>query len=82
MMFDPTDVGIRNSTIEQVSSYKYLGILKDNSLTWKDEMAQRMHFLCRSRLFGVSTEIMPTFFRAVLESLIRYGTVWLSVCAV
>lgn len=48
----------------QVSSYKYLGIYK---------LAQRLHFLYRLRLFGMSTKVMGIFSYAVMESLIRYG---------
>ena len=66
--------------IEQVSSYKYLGIQMDHMLKWDvhvdylcAKLAQRLHFLRRLRLFGVSKNIMSTFYNAVLESLIRYG---------
>ena len=86
MIFDPRSVRdhdpviIRDSEIEQVVSYKYLGIQIDNALKWNvhidylcAKLAQRLHFLRRLRLFGVSTSIMTTFYNAVLESLIRYG---------
>ena len=34
---------------------------------------QRLHFLRRLRLFGVSLNIMLTFYRASIESILRYG---------
>ena len=38
---------------------------------------QRLHFLQRLRLFGVSTNIMLIFYRASIESILRYGiTSW------
>ena len=65
---------------EQVTSYKYLGIHMDNQLKWHVQvdhlcakLAQRVHFLRRLRLFGVSTGVMTTFYDAVLGSIIRYG---------
>ena len=38
---------------------------------------QRLHFLRRLRLFGVSVNIMLIFYRASIESILRYGiTSW------
>ena len=34
---------------------------------------QRLHFLRRLRLFGVSVNIMLIFYRASIESILRYG---------
>ena len=86
MVFDPKKLGSHNPVvigdikIEQVVSYKYLGIHMDNQLKWNVQvdclcakLGQRLHFLRRLRLFGVSTNIMILFYNAVLESLIRYG---------
>lgn len=86
VIFDPKEVRVHDPVvigdrvIEQVSSYKYLGIYIDNTLKWNvhvdylcKKLAQRLHFLRRLRLFGVCTGIMSTFYNAVLESLIRYG---------
>ena len=83
MVFDPKAVRVHNPAnigdmqIEQVCSYKYLGIQMDNMLKWNvhvdylcAKLAQRLHFI--RRLFGVSRKIMSTFYDAVLESLIRY----------
>ena len=75
---DPVVIG--ECSIEQVSSYKYLGVQLDNLLKWNihvdylcSKLAQRLHFLRRLRVFGVSTNIMLTFYNAVLGSLIRYS---------
>ena len=73
-------VVIAGCSIEQVSSYKYLGVQLDNLLKWNihvdylcSKLAQGLHFFRRLRLFGVSTNIMLTFYNAVLGSLIRYS---------
>ena len=86
MVFDPkvimnhVPVVIGESHIEQVDSYKYLGIKIDKALKWNihidylcSKLAQRLHFLRRLRLFGVSSTIMLTFYNAVLGSIIRYS---------
>lgn len=38
------------------------------------ELAQRLHFLCLLRLFGVSTSVMLTSYNVVMGSLIRFRT--------
>ncbi len=56
------------------------GIQSDDHLKWTAqveylcaELAQRLHCLCRLRLFGVDSEIMITFYNAVVKRLIRYS---------
>jgi hypothetical protein len=75
-------VVIKNQAITQVTSYKYLGVLIDNLLCWKthidnlcNRLQQRLYFL--RRLYGASNHIIMTFYRAIVESIIRYGiTSW------
>lgn len=65
-------------------TYKYLGIYVDSSFTWKthiewvcSRLHQRLYFLQRLHLFGVNKKLMMLFYKAVLESIVRYGiTVW------
>lgn len=90
MIFDPrgvrthNPVTINNTPIEQVSSYKYLGLMVSNNLSWSEHvdylcsrLAQRLHFLRRLRLFGVRAEIRAIFYSAVFASVVRYGmAVW------
>lgn len=90
MVFDPRGVGdhrplsIHNQNVAQVSSYKYLGVFFDDSLTWHihvdnlcSKIQQRLHFLRRLRVYGVDQKFMVIFYQAVIESLIRYCiTVW------
>lgn len=86
MIFDPKcvcthdPVVLGGTRIEQVASYKYLGIQMDKSLTWNvhvdylcAKLAQCLHFLRRLRLFGVSKGVMSTFYDAALGSIIIYG---------
>lgn len=90
MLFDPKSIGdrspvtIHGNNINQQNSCKYLGIHIDSDLSWQTQVAtvcarihQRLHFLRRLRLFGVSKNIMLIFYRAAIESILRYGvTSW------
>lgn len=90
MVFDPKQVTthetvvIKDQTVNQVATYKYLGVYIVNLLCWKahidnlcNKLQQRMYFLRRLRLYWVRKQIMLIFYRAILESLISYGiTAW------
>ena len=76
---DHTVISIHNNDISQVSSYKYLGVQIDKDMSWNTHVTsccakihQRLHFLRRLRLFGVSVNIMLIFYRASIESILRY----------
>ena len=77
---DHSAINVHNHDIKQVPSYKYLGVQIDEDLSWHTHVTtlcskihQRLHFLRRLRLFGVSVNIMLTFYRASIESILRYG---------
>ena len=90
MLVDPRSVGdqstvtIHGTDIKQVTSFKYLGVYIDSDLSWHTHVAdvctrthQCLHFLHRLRVFGVSKNIMLIFYRATIESILRYGiTSW------
>ena len=83
-MEDLKPVAIHNEPITQVSSYKYLGVYIDDTLSLRahveslcSRLQQRLYFLRRLRVFGVEQKFMLLFYQAVLESIIRYGiTAW------
>lgn len=77
---DYSPVIIQGNIIVQVDTFKYLGVVIDYSLTWKahtnylcSRFQQRLYFLRRLMLFGVSQKIMLLFYQAVLGSLLNYG---------
>jgi len=90
MLVDPKSVGdqspvaIHGHDIRQVTSFKYLGMYIDNDLSWRTQITnvcarihQRLYFLRRLRVFGVGKNIMLIFYRATIESVLRYGiTSW------
>ncbi len=86
IIFDPRSVGdhypaiISGESVEQVTTHKYLGVMFDSHLKWDkhvkfvcSRVSQRLHFLRRLRVFGIEKDIMITFYRAAIESIIRYG---------
>lgn len=88
VIIDPRSVGDRSSVvihgeaIKQVPSYKYLGVYIDSEFKWHTHVSwvctrihQRLHFLQRLRLFGVSSNIMLIFYKATIESVLRYGII-------
>ena len=77
-------VAVHGQAIEQVKTFKYLGVHIDSDLSWHTQVTnvcsrihQRLHFLRRLRVFGVCKNIMLIFYRATIESVLRYGiTSW------
>ena len=90
MVFDPRSVGdhkpvsIKGQVVKQVTQFKYLGITLDCKLQWSfhveyicSKICQRLYFLRRLRLHGVDKYIKMLFYRATIESIIRYCiTTW------
>ncbi len=72
-------VVIHNEKIRQVKMYKYLGVMVDDMLSWKDHIdtlckrvKQRIYFLRHLRSFGVSRKILLLFFMSVIMSILQY----------
>lgn len=83
MLLDPRSVADKVLDIEQVKTFKYLGVQVNSNLRCTQVayvcaiIHQRLHFLHRFRVFGVCKSILLIFYRAKIESLLRYGmTSW------
>ena len=70
-------VYINGQIIEQVSTYKYLGITLDVKLTWGLHVDatcvkahQCLHFLHHLKVFGVDSQILRLFYQAAIESIL------------
>ena len=68
--------------MERVGTYKYLGVVFDRRLNWKENINSvvkkvnpRMYFMRKLRSFGVNSDMLVTFYNAVICSLIMFGSV-------
>ena len=68
--------------MERVETYKYLGVVLDSKLNWKEninwlpkKVSTKMYCLRKLRSFGVNSAMLVTFYNAVICSIIVYGSV-------
>ena len=78
----PDPVTIKGQIVERVETYKYLGIVIDNQLNWKEHAKQvstkantRLYFLRKLRSFDVSADILNLFYSSVVRSVMSFGLV-------
>ncbi len=76
----PEPVVIEGEPIETVSTYKYLGVLFDNRLDWKQntdallkKAGTRLFCLRRLRSFDVNQQLLQMFYSTVLSSVLTFG---------
>ena len=74
-----------NAAVERVHTFKYLGMHLTNTLTWREntvhtiKMAhQRLYFLRKLKGAGMSTAILESFYKCVVES-ISIMTSWVKI---
>ena len=71
---------IKGEDVRQVSSYKYLGTIIDNQLSWSENIHaclkksnQRLFFLRKLRQFRVNSNILQLFYQATILSVLLYN---------
>ena len=79
---DPAPVHIKDSIVDRVNEYKYLGIKLDSKLKWVEntnfiikKANTRLYCLRKLRSFGVSHDLLGVFFNAVVCSALTFGIV-------
>jgi len=85
MIFDPKSIGdrssgrIHNIAMNDVSSFKYLGVTltaQSHGMcmcqTFCSRLHERMYLLKRLGLHGILSKLMIKFHQMILESVIRY----------
>jgi len=85
---DKVPVTINNTSVSQVPSYKYLGIIIQNNLKWNEHVAaqtkkadQRMYCVRRLRKLKIDNEILCLFYNSVVSSVLVYGVpCWFNLC--
>ncbi len=81
---DHPPLTIDSSTLERVSSTKFLGVHITEDLTWttntmsiSKKAQQRLHFLCQLKRASLPPPILTTFYRGTIESVLTSCiTVW------
>ena len=78
----PKPVNIKGEAVERVDTYKYLGVVFDSKLNWKEninsvlkKVNSRMYCMRKLRSFGVNSDMLVTFYNAVICSIIMFGSV-------
>ncbi len=85
---DHPPLTIDSSTVERVSSTKFLGVHITEDLTWttntksvSKKAQQRLHFLRRLKRASLPPPILTTFYRGTIESVLTSCiTVWYGNC--
>ena len=70
---------INGTEIEQVSQYKYLGVIIDNKLNWEPQASavfkkinKRMFFLRKLSSFNVDNTLLYLFYNSVIQSIVCF----------
>ena len=68
--------------MEVVSSFKYLGTVVDTKLSFNDNVVyvykkvqQRLYWLRKLRSFGVSSHVLESVYRCLVESVLSFNIV-------
>lgn len=84
----PAPLYINGESVVQVESFKFLGVHISADLSWTANTSalvkkaqQRLHFLRVLRKEQLNTNLLVTFYRSAIESLLTYAvSVWHSSC--
>ena len=75
-------VQISSENIEQVNSFKYLGLIIDENLTFTDHVNatvnksnQRLHILRKLRSFNVSSHVLSMVYNSIIQSILTFSIV-------
>ena len=81
---DPEPVILKGKTVERVHSYKYLGTVIDDTLSWSKNTSSilskantRVYCLRKLHTFHVKTDMLQLFFSSVVCAVLTFGvTCW------
>ena len=84
----PAPLYINGESVERVETFKFLGVHISANLSWSanttalvKKAQQRLHFLRVRRKEQLNTNLLVTFYRTAIESLLTYAvSVWHSNC--
>ena len=71
---------ISGKQVEQVNSFKYLGVVIDSKVTWTEnvdnivqKLKPRMYCLRKLQSFNVDTKLLQIFYSSIFKSVISFG---------
>ena len=70
---------VKNEEVEQVETYKYLGVTIDDKLNWNvlKKLNSRLYFLRKLNSFHVEKMLLSLFYKTMLESIMCFAlTCW------
>ena len=74
------EICIHNKSVERVDSFKYLGIIFDEDLTWKSntenivkKIKPRMYCLRKLKSFDVDKQLLKMFYTSMITSVLTFG---------
>uniref|UniRef100_A0AAR2L374 Reverse transcriptase domain-containing protein n=1 Tax=Pygocentrus nattereri TaxID=42514 RepID=A0AAR2L374_PYGNA len=85
---DPDPLSNNGECLERVCTFRFLGVQISTNITWTDNITavikkaqQRLHFLRVLRKHNLDSNLLLTFYRSSIESLLTYCiTVWYGSC--
>ena len=76
-----SDVVNEGETVEKVETYRYLEIVIDNKLSWKQNLKciikkthSCLYRLRKIRSFNVSTELLQMFYTSTVSNVLTFGS--------
>ena len=77
---EPAQVVLRGDTVERVETYKYLGVLFDSALSWKQNtnaVLRKVHtwslLFSEIEIFQCEQKLLQMFYSSVLSSILTFG---------
>ena len=85
---DKAPIIINNTSVKQVPSYKYLGVIIQNNLKWNEHVTaqvkkadQRMYHVRRLSKLKIDNEILCLFYNSTVSSVLVYAVpCWFNLC--
>ena len=75
-------VQIRSEKVEQVNSFKYLGVTIDDNLTFSNHVSatlkkanQRLYLLRKLRSFNVRSHVLSMVYKSIIESILSFSII-------
>jgi hypothetical protein len=81
---DPPPLYINGECVERVHTLRFLGVLISDNISWSENIKavcekaqQQLHFLRVLRKYNLNSNLLRTFYRSSIESLLTYCiTIW------